>query len=192
MNSKVWFSRALSLCLIVVTFTAYSMVTPAMSDKIAGELVFAGNGKVLVNGEIANNGRTIFSSSTIATPENSSAIINMGDLGSVKLAPNSTITLVFDEKGISGDLLSGQVSVLSAKNAVNIITMEGTLNRLEAGESASTRAAQDDDDDDDAGAGAWFVWALVLGGAAAGLILASTSGNDIELGGGATVVSPNN
>jgi len=192
MNSKVWMNKALSMCLVVVTIVAYSMVALANSEKIAGELLITGtnNNSVTVNGEAAKNGRSVFSSSTIVTPENTSAIINVGKLGSIKLAPKTTINLSFNEKGITGDLLAGQITVLNSANDVKIITLDGKLTTLNAGESVATAKAQDDDDDDP-GTGSWLIWALILGGAAAGIIIAATQGNDIQLGGGTTVVSPN-
>ena len=194
MKSKVWINKALSTCLVIVTIVAYSMVTLANTERIAGELLVTGSNEasVTVNGEAANNGRSIFSSSTIVTPENTSAIIKVGKLGSIKLAPKTTLNVSFSEKGISGDLVTGKVTVLNSADNVNIITLDGKLTNLAAGESAVANRTQDDDDDDDPGSGAWLVWALVLGGAAAGLLIAATQGNDIELGGGTTVVSPNN
>ncbi len=115
MNSKVWFRKALSMCLVVATIATYSMVALAGSERVAGELLITGKNLtakapfVKVNGEAAQNGRSIFSSSTIATPENADAIINLGKLGKIELAPNTTLTLTFDEKGISGDLIAGRV-----------------------------------------------------------------------------------
>lgn len=197
MNSKVWFRKALSMCLVAATIAAYSMVALAGSERIAGELLITGknsNGAspyVKVNGEAAQNGRSIFSSSTIATPENADAVINLGKLGKIELAPNTTMTLTFDENGISGDLIAGRVTVLSASDGVNITTLNG-LTKLNAGESAVAGGGkvQDDDDASDGGS-AWIIWALVLGGAAAGIVIAARSDNNrVSLGGGTTVVSP--
>ena len=118
----------------------------------------------------------------------------MGRAGKIELAPNTTFTVTFSEKGISGDLLSGKVTVLGASNNVGIRTADGKTLELTAGESATTagKAAQDKDDDDDKGGAAWWAWALVFGGAAAGVIWAATSSdNEISLGGSGTVVSPN-
>lgn len=199
MNSKLWIHRALSMCLVVAMIATYSMVALAGSEKVAGELIVTGktvNGEtpvVTVNGETAKTGRSVFSSSTIATPDNASAIINMGRAGKIELAPNTTLTVTFSEKGISGDLLSGKVTVLGASNNVGIRTAGGTV-ELNAGESATAagKTAQDDDDDDDKGGSAWWAWALIFGGAAAGVIWAATSSdNGIALGGSGTVVSPN-
>ncbi len=198
MNSKVWFRKALSMCLVVATIAAYSMVALASSEKIAGELLITGKNTggetpvVNVNGEAAQNGRSIFSSSTVTTPENANAVINLGKIGKIELAPNTTLTLTFNEKGISGDLLAGRVTVLNASDSVNIKTLAGESVKLNSGESAVATSAkvQDTDDDDNDGGGAWIIWGLVLGGAAAALVLAATTdNNDIQLGGGGTVVS---
>lgn len=197
MNSKVWFRKALSMCLVAATIAAYSMVALAGSERVAGELLITGknsNGEspyVKVNGEAAQNGRSIFSASTITTPENADAVINLGKLGKIQLAPNSTMMLSFDVNGISGDLIAGRVTVLSASDSVNITTLNG-LTKLNAGESAAAAngKVQDDDDASDGGS-AWIVWALVLGGAAAGIIIAARSDNNrVSLGGSAVVASP--
>lgn len=195
MNSKVWIRKALSLCLVVAIYATYSMVGLASPDKLVGELTVSGkavNGEVpvvKVNGEAAQSGRAIFSSSTITTSESSSAVINLGKIGKIELAPNTTISVSFDEKGLTGDLLTGKVTALSADN-VSIKTPNGKVTKLNAGESAM--AAQKDDDDDNDGGAAWWVFALILGGAAAAVVIAATSdNNDINLGGGSVVVSPN-
>ena len=196
MNSKGWNNRALSLCLIVATIATYSMVALASSDKVAGELYVTGknlNG-VTINGEIAANGRSVFSGSTITTPADTDATVNIGESGSIRLAPNTTMTLSFSGNVISSELLTGQMTVLRTQNVVSVKMTGGNVLELNAGETAAAGSgkAQDDDDDDNDGGNAWIIWALVLGGAAAGIILAaSTNNNDLNLGGGTTVVSPN-
>lgn len=198
MNSKLWIHRALSMCLIVAMIATYSMVALANSEKVAGELIVTGrtvNGEtpvVTVNGESAKTGRSVFSSSTIATTEKVSAILNMGRIGKIELAPNTTLTVTFSEKGINGDLLSGKVTVLGASNNVGITTADGKTVELSVGESATTGSKADDDDDDKKGGGAWWAWGLIFGGAAVGIIWAATSNDSsISLGGSGTVVSPN-
>lgn len=194
MNSKTLIRKALSLCLIVAIYATYSMVALAGTERIAGELLISGkNSSVKVNGETAQSGRSIFSASTISTPENTSAIINLGKLGKLELAPNTTANISFNDKGINGDLLSGKITVLGATDAVNIKTTEGKTVKLNAGESVTAGKQQDDDDDDDdPGALAWWGWALIFGGAVAGIVIAATTDNNrIALGGGTTVVSTN-
>lgn len=193
MNSKTWISKALSMCLALTIFLTYSMVALAGTDKIAGELLITGknvNG-VQVNGEAVQNGRSIFSSNTITTPENASAIINLGKVGKIELAPNSTFSISFNENGIGGNLSEGRLTVLSASNDVSINTVGGKTVNLKVGESANAASGRQNDDDDNDGGSAWWIWAAVFGGAIAGVVIAATSDNNrIALGGGTTVVSP--
>lgn len=191
MKSKVWIQKALTLCLMVAVYATYSNVVLAASDKMVGEITVSGkavNGDApvaLVNGEAAQSGRAIFSNSTIVTNENSNAVINLGKAGKLELAPNTTVSLSFDEKGISGNLTTGTVTALGGEN-VSIKTPNG-IAKLNVGESASASQTQTSG----GGGAAWWVFALILGGAAAGIIIAATSdNNDINLGGGTTVVSP--
>ncbi len=197
MNSKLLIRKALSVCLVVVTVATYSMVALANSEKVVGELLVTGknfNGEtpfVKVNGEAAQNGRSIFSSSTVVTPENSGAIINLGKIGEIEIAPATTLDLSFSENGISGNLLAGRVTVLSSSDSVNIKTLDGTIAKLNAGESATTTGKAQDDDAVSDGGNAWIAWVAILGGAAAGIIIAATTDNNrTALGGTSTVISP--
>jgi len=192
MNSKLWIRKALSACLSISLLATCSAVALANSAKVAGELTVAGNG-VLVNGEAAQSGRSIFSSSTVTTPDNASAIVGFGKLGKIELAPNSNFAISFNEKGISGNLSAGKITVLGAANAVTVTTLNGTTVSLATGESvAASGAAKDDPDDDDGhGGAAWWGFAAVMIAAGAIIIYAATNDNDkIALGGGGTVVSP--
>jgi hypothetical protein len=196
MNSKVWFRKALSMCLMVAIYATYSMVVLASPDKIVGELTVAGksvNGEiplVTVNGEAVRSGRSIFSASTIATTENSGAVVNVGKSGKIELAPNTVVTLSFNEKGLSGDLSSGAVTALSADN-VSVKLPNGEVLKLKAGETATTGQQTQTQTQTSSGGAAWWVYALILGGAVAGIALAATSdSNDLEVGGGSIVVSP--
>lgn len=198
MNSKVWIRKALSMCLVVATIATYSMVALAGSERVAGELSVSGkivNGEtpfVKVNGEAAQSGRSIFSSSTIITPENASATVNIKRVGKIELAPNTTLALSFDERGINGDLLAGRVTVLNSSDTINIKMLDGTITKLNVGNSAvATGKIQDDDDSDNDGGSAVLIWAVILGGAAVGIILATTTDNNrIAVGGNTIVVSP--
>ena len=194
MNSKLWIRKALSMCLSVAVLATYSMVALASPGKAAGELAVSGksiNGEapfVLVNGEVARSGRSVFSGSTITTSD-STAVLNLSKLGRVELAPNTVLNIKFDEKGIFGDLTSGTVSVLGAAENVNIKTLNGNTVQLKAGQSVSAAGRQDDDDDDNGGA-AWWIWGGVFAGAAVILLWTALEDSDIEIGGNGTVISP--
>lgn len=207
MNSKLWIRKATSSCLMIAMLATYSMVALANTEKTTGEIVVNGSESVVVNGEAAKSGRTIFSSSIVSTPANSSAVISLGAAGEIDLAPNSVATVSFDAKTATIDLSAGSLTVLRAANPVNV-NAAGTSMSLNAGERASAQAGRSTDDYKDASGKCidadkdgkeecdsmttWWPWALVMGGAAAGIIwAASQGGNDIALGGGTVVVSPN-
>jgi hypothetical protein len=173
------------------------MVALAGTDRLAGELTVTGNGingeapSVTVNGEAARSGRSIFSSSVIATPSNAGAVINLGKNGIIELAPNTTFAVSFDDKAISGDLTSGKLTVLGTSSSVNVKTSTGQMVKLAAGESINAAGKKDDDDDDHVGGAAWWVWAVIFGGAAAGILIAAVNAdNRVALGGTATTISP--
>ena len=198
MNSKLWIRRALSMCLMVAVFATYSMVALAGSDRIAGELTVTGNGlngdlaTVTVNGEAAKSGRSIFSSSIIATPSNAGAVINLGKSGIIELAPNSVFTISFDDKSVGGDLSSGKLTVLGSSSVVTVKTASGQVVKASTGDSVNASGKKDDDPDKDGGSPAWWLWAIVFGGAAAGILIAATTANNrVNISGTATTVSPN-
>jgi len=172
------------------------MVALANSPKVAGELTVFGTEAggeapfVMVNGEAAKSGRSVFSSSIINTPENAGAVINLGRLGKLELAPNSAIILSFDDNEISGNLTAGKLTVLGAAQNVSVKTADGTVKQLAAGQSVTATAVPAQDTDNDGNSAAWWGFAAVLGGAAALIIYAATRDNDAEIGGGGTVVSP--
>src|SRR4051794_5036805 len=126
MNSKLWIRKTVSSCLMVAMLATYSMVALASNDKATGELVVNGrtvNGDmpvVTVNGEAAKTGRTVFSSSTIVTPEFSSAIVNMGKAGEIQVAPNSNLTLTFDANSAHVDLTAGTMTVTRSTQGVSV------------------------------------------------------------------------
>jgi len=181
---------------MIAILATYSMVALAGSERIAGELTVTGNGmngdapSVTVNGEAARSGRSIFSSSVIATPSNAGAVINLGKNGIIELAPNTTFTVSFDDKTISGDLTAGKLTVVGTSSSVNVKTTTDQVVKLTAGESVNAAGKKDDDDDHDGGA-AWWVWAIIFGGAAAGILIAAVNAdNRVDLGGTSTTISP--
>jgi hypothetical protein len=196
MHQKTWIRRALSMCLCVAVLATYSMIALAASPKVAGELTVFGtsaNGEtpfVTVNGEAARSGRSVFSSSIINTPENAGAVVNLGRLGKIELAPNSAIVLSFSDNQINADLSAGKITVLGASQPVSVNTPVAGVLQLSPGESASAGEAAKQTTGGGGHSAAWWGFAAVLAGAAALIIYAATRDNDISIGGGGTVVSP--
>ncbi len=137
MNSKAWINKGLSACLIAATFSTYSMVALA-SNRVLGELTVSGD-SVKVNGEIAQSGKTIFSTNTITTNETSGATVSFGKLGSIEIAPNTAMKVTFDDSSINGDLATGNVKVFgNSEKAVSITTPSGNVVSDKAEDKAFT------------------------------------------------------
>jgi hypothetical protein len=192
MNSKL-IRYALSMCLMVAIFATYSMVALAYDGKSAGEILITGNdgtSTVTVNGEIAKSGRSIFSSSTITTPADAGAIINLGKAGRIELAHNTTFAVSFDDSSINGSLSTGSITVLNAAHAVGVKTLSGDVN-LNAGETAAASSATASKAPSGSTSSMdWGWWALIVGGAIGVIVITAVATNDNNLGGSAGQISP--
>ena len=126
--------------LAAILMMASSMFILAKTgDTLMGEISVSGanNAFVTLNGDQAFSGRTFISSGTISTPEATSATVKLGKAGFVNLAPNSVLSLSFDEKNISGTLSEGSVKVFNSEGIeVKINTPEGIIGNNAAGESS--------------------------------------------------------
>ncbi|MGI8789078.1 MAG: hypothetical protein ACR2HG_15160 [Pyrinomonadaceae bacterium] len=135
-------------CLALVIFTTTSMIalaSPAGDKSLMGELTVSGQGanaSVLLNGEAAFTGRTFFSNSTIATTEDTTSTVKLGKLGYINLSPNTTLSLSFDEKTISGTLEAGQIKVF---NADGVDVKIQNLNNANSAVVPVNTAKKDDD-----------------------------------------------
>ncbi|MDQ3636242.1 MAG: hypothetical protein M3405_17335 [Acidobacteriota bacterium] len=144
MNSKTWKSKALSLCLMIATITTYSMVALASPNNVVGEILVSNStSSVNVNGELAKTGHSIFSSSTIITPNNTDAVVSFGTIGKVKLESGSTVNLSFDSENLIGTLVNGKVTVMSSVNNVNTIVNIGEVGKLKLAPNTSVTLAFD-------------------------------------------------
>lgn len=175
--------------LAVTLLLINSLVVFASTPKIAGEIIVSDRGAdVTVNGEVVKTGRSIFTGSTIDTPQEAGATVLIASLGRLELAPSTSITLVFDENGISGTLVAGRVSVLSAEREVSI---NGKI--YNAGESVDTGTTSANNTrgarSGGGGSGIWLL-AVIVGGALVAILVASSSSNSSNSGGGTTPVSP--
>lgn len=185
---KLRIRETLTACVFVALLTTTSMVASANSGRIAAELTVSGknvNGEtpvVLVNGESARSGRSIFPSSTISTPDDTSAVISMGKAGQIELGPNSSLNLTFDDRSVNGELNAGRLTVLGSLGTVSVRTVDGKTTTLKAGEEieASGKAQTKT-----SGSSNYWIWAVVAAGAVAVVLIA------VSQGGGNDVVSPN-
>jgi hypothetical protein len=192
MNRKLWIQKALSAGMLATLIATYSMVTLANTGKAVGELTVNGSDDtsfVTINGEPAKSGRTVFSSSTITTPEGFGATVNLGKAGRISFAPNTTVALNVEGDAVTGDLTAGSLTVLSAANGVNVKTMTGETVTVNAGETANANSAGKQTTKSTSSM-EWFGWAVVVGAAAVVIVWTALDGNDSQFGSGSTVISP--
>jgi hypothetical protein len=100
---------------------------PAVApQQLMGILSTRDNQAIMVNGVSAVSGATIPSGATIETPGNVGATINIGALGSLCIAPNTKLTIQFNQSGNGGDinagLTQGCVILTANKNVKGAIT----------------------------------------------------------------------
>jgi hypothetical protein len=72
-----------------------------------GRLLTRNDQPILVNGASANSADTILTGSSIETPDKVGATVNLGSLGVVELAPNTTARLDYGSEKIAVTLVRG-------------------------------------------------------------------------------------
>lgn len=187
---QLWTRKAVSACVLIAVFTATSMVALASPGRVAAELTVSGKALdgeapvVLVNGEPSKNGRSIFSSSTIETPEETTAVLNIGRTGRLELDPNTTVNVIFDDRSVNAELTAGRLTVVGSLGTVKVRTNDGKITTLQPGDSitASGEAAKRQS----GGSNNWWIWVVVAGGAAIAVLIAVAASNNND-----SVVSPN-
>ena len=99
-------------------------------QQLMGILTTRDNQPILVNGVSTVSGATIPSGAVIETPDKVGATINIGSLGSICIAPNTRVTINFDQGGKKGNinvgLTSGCVILTTVKDVKGEIAAQGT------------------------------------------------------------------
>ena len=179
MKSKVLVQQALTMSVMFALVVTFSMVTLANSGNAVGELTVIGTPSpgdssfVTVNGEAAKSGRTVFSSSTISTPDDMQAIVSFGKVGRLQFAPGTTFTIAANGDSISGDLTKGSLTVLNSSQSVAVRTLTGETLNVNAGESASATSTVPAAQKKIGGLELWQLLAIIGAGAAVAIYFAT-------------------
>ncbi len=110
----------------ILSSSAFAAGNPKDEKQVVGQLAVTGS--VTVNDKKAINGTSIFNNSrlNVACANGNRAIINLGKLGRVEMAPGTQMVLKFSDGIISGDLAMGKVVVNAPAGVkVAISTPEG-------------------------------------------------------------------
>jgi len=124
-----------------VSFAARTPGITALSPSAQGVtaiLTTAGNKPITVNGASAVTGATVLSGATIETPDQVAATINIPGHGSLEIAPNTKLTLEFDQ--------NGNIKLNLVQGCLVLHTMKGTSGEVDNGQGVvgKTDSAKDD------------------------------------------------
>jgi hypothetical protein len=118
--------RILSALMLIAVINVYVFAAGAMVPNSAtsesanakvllGKLVTMSNRPVLVNGAEAITGTIILSGANLVTPAVSLATVQLENVGTVMVAPSSSVLLNFDSKNVAVKILSGDATLTTAK-----------------------------------------------------------------------------
>lgn len=87
-------------------------VSVPVPQQFVARLTIRGGPSATVNGASAASGATVLTGATIETPDQVSATLDLGPLGTIDLQPNSAIQLDFDDSGnVRVKVLRGCVAI---------------------------------------------------------------------------------
>jgi hypothetical protein len=115
MTSKLTNTIALAL------ISAVMLVNVQAKTALMGRLKTRDNKPVTVNGHKATSGTTLLSGSEITCPDKVGATIDLSTLGRVDMAPNSSMTVVFNTTEVSVKLKSGYVVLTTNKGITGVV-----------------------------------------------------------------------
>ena len=101
-------------------------------------LTVPGNQSISVNSTKAIDGATILSGAAIATPNEVSATIVIGSLGTLDIAPNTTLKTEFDQSGkVKATLTQGCAIMHTRKNTVGEVVTPDGITKTNSRETSS-------------------------------------------------------
>ena len=122
MHFRVHPARILSVLMLIAVVNVYVFASGAIvSPAIFGKLVTTSNRPILVNGGEAITGTTIVSGSQLVTPAAGGATVKVDKVGLVTVAPDSNVSLTFDNKSVTVKVASGDASVSTATGVTGTV-----------------------------------------------------------------------
>jgi hypothetical protein len=169
--------RVLSVLLLIAVVNVYVFANGATvsstdsSKALLGKLVTMSNRPIIVNGAEAITGTIILSGAQLITPATSLATVQLDKVGTVTVAPNSSVMLNFDSTNVAVRIYSGDATLTTAKGVTGTVVGPN-------GEPRNTTAPMPTDADT---ARNWGIAGVAVGGAAlVWAILAWNRANDAQ------------
>lgn len=168
MRLKINPVRLLSVFMLIAVVNVYVFASGAItssesgaSKALLGKLITMSNRPVTVNGAEAITGSIVLSGATVSTPAASLATVQLDNVGTVTVAPNSSVTLNFDSKSVAVKILSGDASLSTAKGINGTVVGPSGEPRTPAPVPTDADTARNWGIAGVAVGGAAFVWALI-------------------------------
>lgn len=144
-------NRAVALLLTVVMLNVFVMTGARVSraatnsgavegtaNKLfVGRLTLANGQAILVNGNNAVTGTTIFSGMRLQSPDGVNASVQLGTLGQLSFEPNTDLTLDFSGSGIEVRVAAGNAT-LTSNDGVNAVLTGADGQALRSAGKATT------------------------------------------------------
>ena len=117
--------RILSALMLIAVSNVYVFAAGAVVPKdkaseaagakvLLGKLVTMSNRPIIVNGAEAITGTIILSGAQVTTPAASVATVQLDKVGTVTVAPSSSVVLNFDSKNVAVKIVSGDATLSTA------------------------------------------------------------------------------
>ncbi len=114
---------------VLANATSSNIKSSTPGAMIFGRLDLSSSQFILVNGNGAKSGATIFSGARLQTPEGVTATVQLGTAGKLEIAPNTDLTVTFDSANVDVRVAEGN-AFLTTNNGVNgtVTLPEGAVN----------------------------------------------------------------
>lgn len=89
---------------------------------LSGRLSTSLNHPITVNGIEAQSGATIISGTEITTPSDVNATVQLASLGTLNIAPATTLSLTFDNKNVNVNVAAGQADLVTNEGVNGKVT----------------------------------------------------------------------
>jgi len=164
--------RILSALMLIAVINVYVFAAGAVIPKntasesaspkmLLGKLVTMSNRPIIVNGAEAITGTIILSGAQLTTPAASLATVQLDQVGTVTVAPSSSVVLNFDSKNVALRIVSGDATLSTAAGVKGTVVGPNGAPRSAAPMPTDAETARNWGIAGVAIGSAAFVWALI-------------------------------
>lgn len=124
MRSNLRPARFLSVLMLIAVVNVYVFANGAITSSnqvVLGRLVTTSNRPVLVNGGEAVTGTVILSGAQLTTSAASIATVQLPNIATVTIAPNSLVGLNFDSKSVTVRVVAGDATIMAMDGVVGTV-----------------------------------------------------------------------